>query len=106
KYQVRGAKAYNVEYDFDGWTVDSVTSPNVKFQNSSVDTERVAPLSIPLTDAPGEFTLNVKARRDLPANATEIAFDVPRPVGSSLTPGSVVVVPANNVELTTRSADL
>lgn len=106
KYQVRGAKAYNVEYDFAGWTVDSVTSPNVKFQNNSVDTERVSPLAIPLTDAPGEFVLNVKARRDLPANATEVTFDVPRPLGSSLTPGSVVIVPANNVELTTRSADL
>lgn len=109
KYKVRGAKTFSLEHNFDGWTIDRV-GPDTLVQSESLLPERISPLTIPLIAAAvptsGEFEIKVQAHRDLPLDLRELRFDLPRPAGSNLTPGSLVVVPANNIDLTTRLADL
>jgi hypothetical protein len=109
KYKVRGAKALNLEYDFDGWTIDRV-GPETLVQTESLLPEKKSPLTIPLVPtgipASGEFEIKVLAHRDLPSDARDVRFDVPRPANSNLTPGGLVIVPADNVELSAHVADL
>ncbi len=109
KYKVRGSKTFNVDYEFQGWTIDRV-GPDSLVQSDALLTEKTSPLSIPLVStaipSTGEFELRVQAHRDLPIDANELACEIPRPIGSLLTPGSLVIVPADNVEVTPRSADL
>ncbi|HTN76940.1 MAG TPA: hypothetical protein VL096_16895 [Pirellulaceae bacterium] len=109
KYKIRGAKTYQVEHDFTGWTIDRVGPDNL-VQGEALLAEKATPLSIPLAPtalpATGEFEIRVQAHRDLPPLAHNVALTVPRPVGALLTPGSVIVVPADNVELSPRSDEL
>lgn len=108
RFKIRGAKVYNLEYDFTGWTIDRV-GPDILVQSESLLTDNVSPLSVPIAasalPAAGEFELRVQAHRDLVQPVADLAITLPRPVGSILTPGRVVIVPADNMQLIARIGD-
>lgn len=104
KYRIRGAKVYHLEIDLTGWKVDlSSLAPANLLQIDSVSTENDSPLRLPLAAAAqtagGEFELRFMATREIkPGEA--FSLTLPRPKASTLTPAGVVVLPADNVELT------
>ena len=110
KYKVRGARAYSVDVDLSGWKLDpgGITPANL-VQLDALSHEEVSPLKIPLAPiaqaAGGEFELRLVAYREIKPGE-KFSFTLPRPVAGALTPAAVVVLPADNVELTPLAAEL
>jgi hypothetical protein len=108
KFKVRGAKIYTLEYDFSGWTIDRVGPENL-VQSESLLTAKVTPLAIPIAasalSSASEFELRVQAHRDLAPPIAGLDVTLPRPVGAMLTPGSIFIVPADNIELIARASE-
>ena len=62
--------------------------------------ENVTPLTIPLQEAAsGDLELIVRAHRDLPADSQRLDFKLPQPRAASVGSATVVVLPADNVDL-------
>lgn len=104
KYKVRGAKAYSIEVDLSGWKIDpNGISPANMVQLDAISFDQTSPLKIPLTPlaqtAGGEFELKLAATRDAKPGE-KLSFTLPRPQAGTITPGAVVILPADNVELT------
>ncbi len=106
KYAIRGAKVFSLELDIPGWTVDEVGPPRI------VDTKTLAPdedarLIVPLLEpTSGDVEITIKARRAHSRNPDDIQINLPTLVADSPKPATVVVLPADNVELATRSDQL
>lgn len=98
-YHVRGAKAFAVEVDLQGWRLDDVEPRNV-FDADRVTVETGKPLVIPLLQpTTGEITLVLRAHQDLAANVKRLEFDLPRLKADAVAPAHLVVIPAENVAL-------
>jgi hypothetical protein len=106
KYSIRGAKVFSLELDLPGWTVDEVGPPTI------VDINTLAPgedarLIVPLVQPTiGDVALTLKARRPHSSNPDDLEISLPTLVADSPKPATVIVLPADNVELQTRSAQL
>jgi hypothetical protein len=111
KYQVGGAKAFALEIDFSGWEVDRTNIDSVA-PAGLVDSDNVAlvegqPLRIPLKQAlKGELKITVRARRPTAPGADALGFTLPQPKADTIAPAELVVVPADNVQLVPRDAEL
>lgn len=116
-YKIRGAKVDELKIDMGDWQVDDVVPWNL-VQDDSIDLTKTTPLKVPLATtaqaAMGDFELRISARRDTAGSAPEsmasglqeLAFLLPRPEASTLLPASVVVLPADNIELLPRHDEL
>jgi hypothetical protein len=101
-YRVSGSKAFAVAIDLAGWEYDEA-SPNsaIKLDDvATVDGVLTLPLAQPTT---GEVDLVVRLHRDLPEKSERLEFSLPRLRGATLDPGSLVVQPADNVDLIAES---
>jgi hypothetical protein len=106
RYQISGAKAFELEIDLAGWQLDDVGPP------SAVDVDEVGPLegtmlSVPLVrPALGTFELTLRAHRPIDPDGGRVEFGLPKPSANSIGPATLVVQPADNVQLSPRPADL
>ncbi len=103
KYKIRGADVSDVNVNLRGWEFGGI-SPDTLVDDEGLDRENLAPLRIPLTPAAmtesGEFELRISAVQPIPDTATSVSVSLPRPDAKMLTPATVVVLAADNVELT------
>jgi hypothetical protein len=109
KYRIRGPKAQGVHVELADWRVTGV-GPESLIAQETLDTTSVSPLHVPLTSLAqtesGEFTVRVEATQDIPRDAGTVSVKLPRPEATTLSPATVAVVPADNVELTVTEAAL
>jgi hypothetical protein len=108
KYRIRGASLYGLNVQLPGWQVTRI-APETAIDTESLELGKTDPLFIPLTSAAmtesGELILQLTAQQPIPAGAEQISLTLPRPEAKSLTPASVVVVSADNLELTVSDED-
>jgi len=103
KYKIRGADVSDVNVNLRGWQLGGI-SPETLVDDEKLDRENLAPLEIPLTPAAmtesGEFELRISAVQPISDTAAAVSVSLPRPDARLLSPAAVVVLPADNVELT------
>lgn len=99
KYSVRGAKAFVVEVNLLGWEFDQV-EPESLVAADAVAVSSSGVVSIPLAQpTTGQMELVLRAHRPIPKGTSTLSFSLPQPQPLSLEPATVVVLPADNVEL-------
>lgn len=106
KYKVRGAKVRSLELELPGWIVDDVGPANLVSADAPLSSEE-ASLSVPLVQpTSGDFELTVDAHCELASGADRLELDVPRPLAEATAQATLVVVPADNVEINPIGAEL
>jgi hypothetical protein len=103
--RVRGGKLHQLQLDLGDWTVDEAGwGSDGLIAVDDVLIDEPGPLTLPLLRAvEGEFEVRFQARRPVSEGATEVAFDLPRPVATLIAPAQLVVVADDNIRLTARS---
>ncbi len=108
KYRLRGASLHGLNIHMPGWQVTQI-APQSMVDVEAWDRNEVEPLLVPLTSAAvtedGEFTLQVSAVQELGDPRDGLSIILPRPEAKALTPATVVVLPADNVELSVSEQD-
>lgn len=102
RYKVRGARASTLEVDLAGWQLEDL-GPEEIVQMEAIGPDAPEPLVIPLArPLAGDFAVRlVASRRIAPGEAaTELSLDLPRPRAAIQAPATIVVVPADNVQVT------
>jgi hypothetical protein len=104
KYRLRGARAAGLTIDLAGWQLDRITPVDLlDLASVTTDPEKPGPRTIPFL--PGaiigsELELKLEAHQPLDPEAGEMSLSVPRLVADVVSPATVIIVPADNVELT------
>lgn len=99
KYVVRAAEVGNLDIDLPGWELDEVGPESLVATDAIVDQSGMR--SLPLTQRSiGPLEITLRAHRKMPPSTKSIAVDLPRPKADSQASAAVVVLPADNVELT------
>lgn len=98
-YTIRGTRVTTVEVAMPGWELDEVGPDNlVAVEGVTVNSGTV---SIPVLQlASGSMELQLRAHRTIEAGATSLRIALPEPRGTTVSPVSLAVAPADNVELT------
>lgn len=106
KYTVRGAKAFAFHVDMPHWQLDEVGPENVvDVYGPAVDASGV--LSIPLVQPTvGQIEITLRAKLPISGQQHSLRVELPRPQASSVGPAAVVVLPADNVELTPNAESM
>ncbi len=103
KYTVRGAKTSVLDVGLPDWTLDEVGPDNLVAVDAVATSPR-AVLSIPLTTPSiGPLEIDLRAHRRLEPGAKSVSITLPQPQDGSVSPAAVVVLPADNVELSADS---
>jgi hypothetical protein len=103
-YRVGGAKVFTLDADFLDWQIDEVGPPDL-VNVEAIGLGKTGTLSVPLQQpSTGEFTIVVRAHRDLVPDAKSLELKVPRPQAGVVGPATWSVTAAENVELSPREA--
>lgn len=103
--RVRGVRPPRLTVALGDWQLDRA-GPETAVEQELVDATQ-KPFSLPLKPGPtGEMELKLELHREITAGSSRIALDFPRPVADLLEPASVVVLAADNVELTPRAREI
>ncbi|WP_425616215.1 hypothetical protein NA78x_006154 [Anatilimnocola sp. NA78] len=108
RFRIRGPKATASNLDLAGWRIDRVLGENAA-ELPLPPAEGVTTLALPLTQndaAKGELTFRIEAHQPLGAEAETVRFSLPRPQVDVAAPASIVVQPADNVELVPTATEL
>ena len=108
KVRMRGARAEALALELGDWKLDRLT-PAELFEILPADRNASGPHVVPFrsgTVLPAELEVKLEAHRPFDPAAGEIAFTLPRALGDVVTPATVMIVPADNVELTPQNARL
>jgi hypothetical protein len=108
KYRIRGARAAGLELELGDWTIDRLTPSDIfelPPQPTSQEQRQLLALR-PGAVLPAELELKLEAHRPLDPAASEVSFALPRPVADVVTPATVLIAAADNVELTPQSAKM
>jgi hypothetical protein len=98
-YTIRGAKVSTLEIAIPGWELDEIGPDSLVAADDVRTTSGV--VSIPLNrPSSGSVELQLRAHRTIESQATSLAVSLPRPQGGAVTPSSLAVVAADNLELT------
>lgn len=99
KMDVRGAPVTSVAVAIAEWTIDEIGPASlVAGEGIRADAEGV--VTVPLLErVSGEFELTLQAHMDN-ERSNHLELTLPRPQANVVNPGQVLVVPADNVELT------
>jgi hypothetical protein len=99
KYVVRAAEVGNLDIDLPGWDLDEVGPESLVATDAIVDQSGMR--SIPLAQRSiGPLEISLRAHRKIAPGSKSIAVELPRPRADSQASSAVVVLPADNVELT------
>ena len=102
KYKVRGAKVRSLDMEFFGWEVDDIGPANLVNPDAVIDNNQ-ATVSVPLAQpTSGDFELTLEAHRDIAKDAEQLDLEIPHLVAEAAGQATVVVLPADNVELSPR----
>jgi hypothetical protein len=106
KYSIRGAKVFALSLDLPGWEIDQIGPPTlVDFESVTTDVD--SQLRIPLLQPTvGDIEITLGARREHVRDANGLELQLPLISDAVIGPANVAVVPEDNIELTTRSAEL
>lgn len=107
-YRIVGDKAFALEIDMPGWDVDVTEfGPSDYVDVDAIVSQPGMPLNIPLKRAAfGDFVLTLTAKRKIAADAKSIEFELPRPAANIPDMAKLMVLAADNVELSPRETDL
>ena len=108
RYTIRGARVFALDLEFpdEAWEIEEI-GPAGLVDLDGVLFEQLQPLSVPLLQpGSGELELRCRARRMLDPDQSQVSFKLPRPLANSVGPAKVIVLPADNVELTPRNEEL
>lgn len=101
KFRLRGARVGQLNFDLRGWRFDRI-SPETAVDSSLVTVTETDQLVVPLRLAAstGDIEIKLEAHRDIVPGSPTIEFSVPRPKADMVTPGALIIVPADNIDLT------
>ena len=108
RYRISGARAQQLELDLDGWHVDRVLP--TELLSESISRTDSSPLLIPLASGayplPGEVEFSISAHKAITPDHP-FSFVLPRPSQrTTKESASLAIVPADNVELASRTAEI
>ena len=96
KYTIRGAKIFELKVKLGDWQFDEVEPEHIGVMLNPPQL-----LSIPLQPpATGPIEFTVRAHRPWPPGNNNFSLTFPQPEANSLGPATLIVLPADNVELT------
>jgi hypothetical protein len=99
KYTVRGSRVFKFDLDLPGWDVDAI-GPEERIDGNSIVSTPAGGVTVPLVQpATGDFELNIKAHRANALDKNVIEWTLPVPHADVHGPADVVIVPAENVDL-------
>ncbi|MCX7426120.1 MAG: hypothetical protein NTW96_10945, partial [Planctomycetia bacterium] len=100
RYTVRGKKALVLDVALGDWEFDEVGPENLAAVDG-VEVTESGLLSIPLVQpSTGQIELKLKAHRRIPQQTKSLRLTFPQPKVTSPGPAAVVILPADNVQLT------
>jgi len=106
RYTIRGARSSFLNFDLNGWELDDVgpssTVENDHFQDSS-DSKVKLRLTQPRT---GEFELVLRLHRPVTEPSGTLRFPLPWPTYDNMSPGIVIVSPAEAIVLNYRLEEM
>jgi len=106
KYRLRGARAAALQFELGRWQLDRL-SPGELFEISPPDPTSQGPRLVSFRSGvavPQELEVKLEAHLPLDPESGEVQFELPRPLCDSVAPATVMIVPADNVELTPQNA--
>ena len=110
KYRFRGARAAGLAFDLGQWKLDSLTPGDLLETPQPITDADAQPgqVRIPFRAdaAPAELELTLEAHQPLAVGGTSLQFALPRPLTDVVAPATVVIAPADNIELTPQSLQL
>ena len=105
-YKVQGAATSFLRVEMPGWQIQSVESQG-RIDPNRLSMGRVDPLVVPLLHvSPGEFDVELQARRPNAPGASQLVLQLPHPQALDIAPARVAIVPARNVQLTPRAKEM
>jgi hypothetical protein len=108
KYRFRGARAAGLKFELGDWTLDRLT-PDALFDFPVQSPGNHGELNVPFRAGaalPPELELKLEAHQALPDAPDQLSLTLPRPVGDVIAPATVMIMAADNVELSPRVAEL
>lgn len=105
-YTIRGAKPFQLEVDLPGWEIDKIRPEGV-IDSGAISTSASGTITLPLAEpATGDIELNLTAHRRNGPSLKSIAWTLPQPRVDVVGPAEVAILPADNIELTPRPAQI
>lgn len=102
KYTVRGAKVSALDVELPDWQLDEIGPDNLVAREGVAGQNGV--VSIPLVQpSMGQIEIVFRARRTVSRDAKILTLPLPKPQAAMCGPAAVVVLPADNVELTPKA---
>ncbi len=108
KVRWRGARAEGLQFDLGDWQLDRLT-PSDLFEIAPADPAARGPRLVPFragASIPAEMEVKLEAHRPLDPAKGDVAFPLPRALGDVVAPATVLIVPADNVELNPKNAQI
>ncbi len=108
KYRLSGTKTFDLNVRPMGWVIDSVVPENALPAASDEGDE--APLTIFLAPmaqpSSGQAEVRITAHRPLDAGMDKLVLPLPKIEGGTVTPGRVVVLAGDNIELSPLASEM
>ena len=106
EYTIRGAKLFQLEVALPEWELDKIR-PEGLIDMGAISTSPAGMITLPLLEpATGDIELTLTAHRRNPASSKSIAWTLPQPRADVVGPADVAILPADNIELTPRPAQM
>ncbi len=106
KYSIRGARLFKLDVDLPGWELDTA-GPDTAIDTNALAIEPGGTIGMPLlAPTAGDLDVTVKAHRDHSPGAKAIDWSLPVPHVDVLAPAEVIVIPAENVEISPQNDKL
>jgi len=106
KYSIRGAKVFSVDLDMPGWEIEEI-GPSSLVDFESAVTGEDGPLRIPLQQpTAGDIEITLRARRPHASDPSALELQLPALADAAVGPATVAIVPEDNIQLTTKTAQL
>ena len=106
KARFRGARASGLVIDLAEWRVDRL-SPSDMFEIEPMVSDASGPQQFPFRTGaaiPNEFEVKLEAHRLFDPADGEVRFTLPRAVADVVAPATVMIVPADNVEMAPQNS--
>lgn len=101
RYTVRGAKVSALDVELPDWQLDEIGPDNLVAQEGVAGQNGM--FSIPLVQpSMGQIEITLRARRTVSRDTKSLILSLPKPQATTCGPATVVVLPADNVELTPK----
>jgi hypothetical protein len=107
KYRFRGARVTGLEFDLAGWKLDRIVPADMfEIVPSPADGGKlIVPVSSGVT-LPSELELKLEGHQPLDAASGSLSLRLPHPVADVVSPATIVIAPADNIELSPRSSGM